>query len=100
VSYKPEDQVVLNVDLRIAREQFRLAILTHMDQTNQMLNDAMARALTPEYVGEVVDRQARTVLEEVIREEIGTWLRYGAGRLEVRAAIQERLDLMFPENPA
>jgi hypothetical protein len=100
VTFNLEDQVVLNVDLRIAREQFKLAILTHMDQTNQMLNDALARALTPEAVGEIVDRQARTVLEEVIREEIGTWLRHGAGRKEIRTAIQDRLDLMFPENPA
>lgn len=92
-----DDQIVLNVDLRIAREQLHLALLTRLDDLNAMLAESLEKALTPDAIHGIVDRQVSEVLDKAVREEITNFLLYGEGRRILRTKVAERLTLEYPE---
>jgi hypothetical protein len=88
---------MLRVELEHHKQTLIAAINDRLADQEHILKDAVERALTPEYVRATVEKQAREVFDRVLVDEIQNYYRYGNGRAAIRAAIEERLNFLFPE---
>ena len=83
--------------VRVEIEGMRLSLLhaitARSEEWDAMLKDAIDAALTPEAFQEAVAREARLVIDKVIRDEVEKFYRYGHGREVIRLAVEARLGL-------
>lgn len=82
---------VLRVELERAKLSFVAMLTDAMVARDQEVKDAIERALTPDALAAVVEREVRRAVDEAVRDEVDRFYRYGAGRAAVRAAVVERL---------
>lgn len=82
---------VLRIELERAKLSFVAMLSDAMVARDQEVKDAIERAMTPEALAAVVQREVNRAVEEAVRDEVEKFYRYGNGRSIVRDAVADRL---------
>lgn len=67
------------------------ALMEHQAKMDASIEAAINAVCTPENIDAVVQRAARSAMEQAIASEVENFFRYGSGREAVAAAVKAKL---------
>lgn len=78
---------VVNVELQGMKLNIKHAIIERQGWLDEWLAQQLDEMLTPERLEADLKRQARDIIDRIVREEIEQFYRYGDGRQRIRDAV-------------
>lgn len=88
--------------VRIEIEAMKQTLNVMLSHQAALLSEEMQAAVDsfcePERIRKLVEETAHRELEAIVKDEIASFFRYGAGRRTIRDSIQRKLNEMFQED--
>lgn len=82
---------VVSVELEGMKLHLKHAIAERQGWLDEWLEEQLNELLTPERLEADLKRQARDIVDRIVREEVERFYRYGNGRERIRAAVEAEL---------
>lgn len=86
------DIPIVKLELENMRQTLRVALLDHSALLSDTIQKAVDAFCTPENLEHIIYLETRTVLTQVIKEEVKNWFVYGEGRKVIKAEVIKRLE--------
>lgn len=97
---KPGEAVCnIRIDVEGMRQNLHSMLLLHQGQLTEQMQAAVDEALNVERIDAMLRNEARRLVDEALKQEVGNFFRYGKGRLALRDVVNSYLDERYQDFP-
>jgi hypothetical protein len=82
---------MVEVRLRSMEHSIVHAFMEHSRDMGEMVEEAVKRVCTPEYVARLLDEQTSSAISSAVEGQVRSFFQYGAGSAVIKRAVAERL---------
>lgn len=90
-----DDMPIIELNVHHMANSLKLACISHLESRSKYVQEMIDKVCSPENIRAVVEKEAKSVFEELIRDALKNYYRYGEGKKFVVKKVEEYLKTKF-----